>query len=59
MDGKGEMIMFDRLKGYRTYLSAAAIAAMAVANAFGYPIPDWVVMAFGAAGLGSLRAAVK
>lgn len=51
--------MFKWLNGYRTYLSAAAIAAVAVAQAFGYPIPEWVLGVLGAAGLGSLRAAVK
>ena len=51
--------MFGWLKGYRTYLSAAAIGAVATAQALGYPVPEWVFLVFGAAGLGSLRAAVK
>ena len=51
--------MFKMFKGYRTYLSAAAIAAVAVANAFGFQIPEWVIPMLGAMGLGSLRAAVK
>ena len=51
--------MLGWMKGYRTYLSAAAIAAVALANAFGYYVPEWVIGVLGAAGLGSLRAAVK
>ena len=49
--------MFKWLKGYRTYLSAAAIAAVAVANAFGFPVPAWVLPLLGAGGLAALRAA--
>ena len=51
--------MFGWLSGYRTYIMAAAAAAVAAANAMGYPIPEWVVMAIGAGGLAGLRAAVK
>ena len=51
--------MLGWLKGYRTYLSAAAIAAVAVAQALGYAVPEWVIGVLGAVGLGSLRAAVK
>lgn len=51
--------MFRWMKGYRSYLAAVAIAAVSVAQAFGYPIPEWVIGVLGAAGLGSLRAAVK
>jgi hypothetical protein len=49
--------MFGWLNGYRTYAAAAAMAAVAVAQAFGYPIPEWVYGVLGAAGLGGLRAA--
>ena len=49
--------MLGWLKGYRTYLAAAAIAVMAGAQALGYPIPEWVFGILGAAGLGALRAA--
>ena len=49
--------MFGWLKGYRTYASAAVIAAMAFAQAMGYPIPEWAYMLAGASGLGALRAA--
>ena len=49
--------MFGWLKGYRTYASAAAVAAMAFAQAMGYPVPEWAYALLGAAGLGALRAA--
>ena len=49
--------MFRWFKGYRTYLAAAAIAAMAGAQALGYSIPEWAFAVLGAAGLGALRAA--
>lgn len=51
--------MFGWLNGYRTYIAAAAMAAMAAAQAFGYPIPEWVYAVLAAGGLGGLRAAVK
>jgi hypothetical protein len=50
--------MFGWFVGYRTYLIAAAAAAMAAAQALGYPIPEWAYAILGAAGLGTLRAAV-
>jgi hypothetical protein len=49
--------MFKWMAGYRTYAAVAAMAAVAVAQAFGYPIPEWVYAVLGAAGLGGLRAA--
>jgi hypothetical protein len=51
--------MFGWLAGYRTYISAALIAAVAFANAMGYPVPEWVLPMLGAAGLAGLRAATK
>lgn len=49
--------MFKWLSGYRSYLTAAAIAAAAAAQALGYPVPDWVFGILGAGGLAALRAA--
>lgn len=46
------------LAGKKTYLTAALIAAGAVANALGYPIPEYVWAILAAFGLGSVRAAV-
>jgi hypothetical protein len=51
--------MFGYFKGYRTYLFAAAIAAMAGAQALGYPIPEWVYALLGAGGFAGLRAVDK
>ena len=49
--------MQNWLAGYRSYIVAAAAAAIAAANALGYPVPEWVLIALGGAGLGALRAA--
>lgn len=49
--------MFDWLKGYKTYLVAIAAGVAAAANAMGYPIPEWVLIALAGAGGAALRAA--
>lgn len=51
--------MFGWLAGYRTYVAAAALVGMGVAQAFGVAIPEaaWIVL--NGLGLGALRAAVK
>jgi hypothetical protein len=49
--------MFKWMTGYRSYAIAAAAAAIAAANALGYPVPEWVLILLGAGGLGALRAA--
>jgi hypothetical protein len=51
--------MFGWFAGYRTYIFAAAMAAMAGAQALGYPIPEWVYALLGAGGFAGLRAAGK
>lgn len=49
----------DRLKGYRTYLSAAAVVVLAVLQGWlGMEIPEWVYGALFAGGLAFERAAV-
>ena len=47
--------VFDKLAGKKTYLVAILAAAGAVAQAFGYSIPEWVWPLLGAAGLGAVR----
>ena len=49
--------MFKWMEGYRSYAVAVVAAAMAAANALGYPVPEWVLILLGGAGLGALRAA--
>lgn len=46
------------LEGKKTYIVAALAAAGAVAQAFGYVIPEYVFILLGAAGFGSVRAAI-
>ena len=46
------------LNGKKTYIVALATAALAFAQAMGYPIPEWVYGVLGALGLGTLRAGV-
>ena len=45
------------LKGKKTYITAVAVAALALANFFGYQVPPWAWKLLGAVGLGSIRAA--
>jgi hypothetical protein len=45
-------------KGKKTYIVAAFAAAGAVAQAFGYEIPQFVWVLLSAAGLGAVRNAV-
>jgi hypothetical protein len=45
--------------GYRTYVVAAVMFMIGVANVMGFPIPEEVWMMLGAVGLGTLRAAVE
>ena len=46
------------LSGKKTYIVAIVAGALTVAQALGYPIPDWVWGILGAAGLGSLRSSI-
>lgn len=46
------------LSGKKTYIVAALAAAGAVAQALGYVIPEYVFILLGAAGFGSVRAAI-
>lgn len=46
------------LAGKKTYITAALIAAGAIAQALGYTVPEYVWALLGAFGLGSVRAAV-
>lgn len=51
--------MLDELfAGKKTYITAALIAAGAIAQALGYVVPEYVWALLGALGLGSVRAAV-
>jgi hypothetical protein len=50
--------IFDFLDGKKTYIAALIAAVTAGAQAIGYDIPQWIYAILGAAGLGSLRAAV-
>lgn len=53
-----EIIMFEKLQGKKTYIVAALAAAGAVAQAFGYVIPEYVFILLGAAGFGAVRSAI-
>jgi hypothetical protein len=46
------------LEGKKTYIVAALAAAGAVAQAFGYVIPEYVFILLGAAGFGAVRSAI-
>lgn len=46
------------LDGKKTYITAAVAGAFAVAQALGYPIPEFVYVLLGAAGITTLRVAV-
>lgn len=50
--------MLDFLNGKKTYIIAAVAGALAVAQALGYPIPDYVYAVLGALGLTTTRAAI-
>lgn len=50
--------MKNLIKGKKTYIVAALAAAGAVAQAFGYVIPEYVWILLSAAGLGAVRNAV-
>lgn len=50
--------MKDIFKGKKTYIVAALAAAGAVAQAFGYEVPEYVWILLSAAGLGAVRNAV-
>ena len=45
--------------GYKTYMVSAALLGMAVANFFGFVIPEEVWLIANALGLGALRNAIK
>ena len=45
------------LEGKKTYITATAVAVLAVANLFGYSVAPWMWKLLGAIGLGSIRAA--
>lgn len=51
--------MTEFFSGKKTYIVAALAGAGAVAQALGYPIPEWVWPLLGAAGLGSVRVALN
>lgn len=46
------------LKGYRTYIVAAIAGAIAVAEALGYHVPQYVLEALAAGGLYTVRSAI-
>jgi len=47
------------LQGKKTYVVALLTALGAAAIALGYVIPDWILMALAAAGLGAVRSALQ
>jgi hypothetical protein len=51
--------MFGFLKGKKTYLVAVVAAASAGAEALGYPVPTWLFPLLGAAGLTTMRHAIR
>ncbi len=50
--------LIDYLKGKKTYIIALTAAALAFAQAMGWPIPEYVYVILGACGLATVRAAV-
>jgi hypothetical protein len=50
--------LIDFLKGKKTYIIALTAAALAFAQAMGWPIPEYVYVILGACGLATVRAAV-
>lgn len=50
--------MLAMIQGKKTYIVAALAAAGAVAQAFGYTIPEYVWILLSAAGLGAVRDAI-
>lgn len=50
--------MMTFLEGKKTYIVSAVTIALAVAQALGYVIPEYVYALLGALGLGTLRVAV-
>lgn len=47
------------LEGKKTYIVAFIVAAIGLAEAFGWTPPGWLTTVLEAAGLGALRSAVK
>ena len=50
--------MLGKINGKKTYMVAALAAAGAVAQAFGYEIPEYVWILLSAAGLGAVRQSI-
>lgn len=46
------------LKGKKTYIVAATAAALAFANAMGWPVPEYVYVLLGACGIATVRASI-
>jgi hypothetical protein len=51
--------MFGKFKGKKTYIVAALAALSAGAEALGYPVPAWLWPLLGAAGLTTVRSAMR
>lgn len=51
--------MLDFMRGKKTYLVAAVAAASAAAEALGHPVPQWLWPLLGAAGLTTVRSAIR
>jgi len=50
--------MFSKLAGKKTYIVAILAALGGAAQALGYEVPEYVFILLGAAGFGSVRAAI-
>jgi hypothetical protein len=50
--------LIEFLKGKKTYIIALTAAALAFAQAMGWPIPEYVYVILAACGLGTLRASI-
>ena len=50
--------MFNKLNGKKTYIVAALAATGAIAQAFGYVVPEYVWILLSAAGLGAVRQSI-
>ena len=50
--------IIEYLKGKKTYIVALTAAALAFAQAMGWPVPEYIYVILGACGIATMRAAV-
>jgi len=50
--------IIEYLKGKKTYIVALTAAALAFAQAMGWPVPEYIYVILGACGFATVRAAI-